>query len=49
MGGWDATGHLLDTDKQGLKWVDVLDRTQDFKVQVRGIMINNHEMPDTGS
>ena len=27
MGGWDATGHLLDTDKQGLKWVDVLDRT----------------------
>ena len=47
MGGYDATGHLLESDKQGFKWVDVLDETKDFRVQVRGIMMNNYEVPDT--
>ena len=48
MGGYDKTGHIgKDEKERDPKWVKLLYRNTDFKVPLRGMKINNIDMPDT--
>ena len=50
IGGYDKTGHLgeSEADKE-LHWIKMLNRNDDFKVPLRGLMMNNHKMKGSSS
>ena len=50
IGGYDKTGHIPnDAGDDELKWVKILRPNDDFKVPIRGMMINNHFMKGSDS
>jgi len=45
MGGYDKTGHIPnEVEDEEVKWVKMLRANDDFKVPVRGMMLNNCNM-----
>lgn len=51
MGGYDKTGHIqtvAGVDDE-MKWAKMMHPNEDFKVPMRGIMINNHLMNGSSS
>ena len=50
MGGYDKWKHIGDTEEEKeLKWMKMLYKNADFKVPLRGIMMNNHLMAHSDS
>lgn len=44
IGGYDGTAHLED-----VQWIKILNKNSDYKVPLRGIMMNNHVMKGSSS
>ena len=45
MGGYDKTGHIGKTEQEKeVGWVKILNKNDDFKVNFRGMKMNNHFM-----